>query len=515
VKLPSTKENPALVVALVRRAVIITVCLAIALVVAYWIGSGQTFYLKIAAGFTLVILVVAGMQQNAWILIPIAWTLVGASLMLPFHFSFHDLAILLAVSAYVMFRVLTHKDVQRRLNFLDILLALIVLNTVVDYVRHPVGFLIFGSEMIGGRFFINIGLALSAYWVIRRLPESVKMASYIPYFILAGTLVAAVFQAIVHFAPSTTPFVYMVYAGVDYSEYVQSVVTTKDVVRISGTRDFGLTLILILCSLYPTKTLFNPLRIRFWLLGLGFLMVMVAGFRSTLLGAVAVLAIAALIQQGWRGLAITILAGSLLLAAVIFGHGRLYDLPTGIQRSLSFLPGRWDPIVLADAEESSSSRFEWWLRVIKEDVIKDWWFGDGIGVTEKEMQNVNSKTTFFDWFTATGGFHNGPLTTIRYAGVIGLVLFYTFMITAAVYSVKCVRMCRGTPLEMAAIFLALQLIWFPLEFTFIFGAYDLELPNEIFLVSLLLLLMRLSDSTRAKPSVPKPAQFAIPTAAMA
>lgn len=71
VKLPSTKENPALVIAFVRRAVTICICLAVALAVAHWIGTSQTGYLKIVAGLTVVVLVAAGLRQRAWVLIPI------------------------------------------------------------------------------------------------------------------------------------------------------------------------------------------------------------------------------------------------------------------------------------------------------------------------------------------------------------------------------------------------------------------------------------------------------------
>jgi hypothetical protein len=253
-----------------------------------------------------------------------------------------------------------------------------------------------------------------------------------------------------------------------------------------------------LCAYHKPQVLFNPLRPWFYALLVGFAAVMASGFRTTFLGLAAMLAIGAWLHQGWRGFAMAAITAGLLLAAVLAGQGRLFELPPPIQRSLSFLPGKWSPVVLADAERSSESRFEWWHMIIEEHLIKDWWLGDGFGVSESDFEAVSRTTSAFDWFTLTGSFHNGPLTSIRYAGVVGMLLFYAFMIAAAVYSAKCVRLCRGTSLEPAAIYVALPLLWTPVEFTFIFGSYDLQLPDHILAVALLLLILRML--TKARPT---------------
>jgi len=68
------------------------------------------------------------------------------------------------------------------------------------------------------------------------------------------------------------------------------------------------------------------------------------------------------------------------------------------------------------------------------------------------------------------------------------------MIAAAIYSVKCVHRCRGTPLLPVAIFLAIQLVWIPIHFTFVFGAFDQQLPDHMFLIGLLLLVWHMSEA---------------------
>jgi len=98
----------------------------------------------------------------------------------------------------------------------------------------------------------------------------------------------------------------------------------------------------------------------------------------------------------------------------------------------------------------------------------------------------------------TGSFHSGPLTTIRCVGIIGLIPYYALVIAAAVSSVKCVRRCYRTPLLPVAIFLAIRLVWEPLHFTFIYGSYADQLPEDIFLIGLLTLVWRMSE--RQPPS---------------
>jgi hypothetical protein len=69
------------------------------------------------------------------------------------------------------------------------------------------------------------------------------------------------------------------------------------------------------------------------------------------------------------------------------------------------------------------------------------------------------------------------------------------MIAAAVASVICVRRCYDTPLLPVSIFLAAQLVWHPIAFTLLFGQYDKQLAERLFLIGLLTLVWRMSERT--------------------
>ncbi len=102
----------------------------------------------------------------------------------------------------------------------------------------------------------------------------------------------------------------------------------------------------------------------------------------------------------------------------------------------------------------------------------------------------------------TGAFHSGPLTAVHYVGGVGLVLFYVLMTAVAYYSIVFVRRCWGTPLQPLAIYLAVQGIWSPIHYTFVFGGYDGEFPQYLLYAGLLRLLIRMTQEMEATPRPP-------------
>jgi hypothetical protein len=140
-----------------------------------------------------------------------------------------------------------------------------------------------------------------------------------------------------------------------------------------------------------------------------------------------------------------------------------------------------------------------WRRIIEENLIRDWWFGEGFAISSAELA-LAARHGFVEATYVTGVYHNGPLSTIRYVGIIGLILLYFLSITAAIYSYKTVQRCRGTPLFPAAVFVAIQLIWGPIHYVFVFGSYFNYLPDLIIQLGILRLLMRLCDQGLVAPA---------------
>jgi hypothetical protein len=490
-------QTPQIAEILIWRWVLVGLAVLSAIVVGYWIGIGEHFPLYVCAGLAVLLLVTFGMRQHAWILAVTGWIFAGNTEILPIPLSIRAVTVLLATCAYMGYRTLSKRDMRQGVHVLDGLIALNVGYLIATYIHHPVGFRAIGSEMVGGKPYLNIFIAVLAYWVIVHLPDSVKWVSRIPYFLLAGAVAITLLHVLAYVFPQLTPQLYFLYSGLDLDVYFGSMMGREGMTRLKELADFGYPMILVLCAYYPPRTLLNPTKVRFYLLLLAMACILVSGFRGIFLRAVVAFALGSALHRGWRELVLGAVAGSIFLALVVAGQGRFYSLPLPAQRTLSFLPGQWSAVAVDDAEGSSKWRFDLWQTIVRNHLIKDWWFGDGFGLTETDLMSMGHYGHYDEDLIMTGAYHSGPLTAIRYAGIVGLVLLYALMITAAFYSYQCVKLCRGTPLLPVAIFLAIGLIWQPVHYTFVFGGYDGALPQAIFDVALLRLVIRMAKRQKA------------------
>ena len=84
-----------------------------------------------------------------------------------------------------------------------------------------------------------------------------------------------------------------------------------------------------------------------------------------------------------------------------------------------------------------------------------------------------------------GAFHSGPLSAIRFVGVVGLILYYSLLVYIAIYAARVIRASQNTEFYPLALFVGLASIWEPVQYLFVFGAYDSGLPNSIFVIGML------------------------------
>jgi hypothetical protein len=484
-------DYPPLTRLMMMRAVFLLVSVLSALLLGYWIGVGSWQPLSIFAVVAVVGLVSTGLQQNAWVLIPLMWALAGSIPLLPLPFSARHLAILLVLAAYIGYRVLVRASERVGWVKLDLLVGMNLLWLLMVYVRHPSGFRAFGSESIGGRPYVEAGFSALAYWLLVRLPNADRKVAWIPWLLLAGCLFTAGLQAAVYIKPSLTPMLASFYSTLDTRVYLGGGI--PEVWRLYGLADVGLWMFLVLCAYFSPRTLLNPLRWPLYLALTALCCILASGFRNVLLSAVMGGAVSAFCHRGWRELVPVAIVSGLLLAVVVLGQGRWYRLPLSVQRTLSFLPGDWSPTVLADTETSSRWRFELWRTILRENWIKDPWLGDGIGYTAKSLETVGGSGGMTADVAFSGAYHNGPLTTMHCVGVVGTVFFYALLIGAAVDAVRCVRRSRRTPLFPLAVLLSSWLVWLPFHYSLIFGSFEVQLPELVMMAGLLRLLIRMLD----------------------
>ena len=476
---------------LLRRWIPVVVSVVAAVVAGYWVGNNDWGALAKWAGVAVVCFVACSLQDRGWILIPLFSYASGRISLLPLPFSYHDLSILLAIAAYVAHRAMVKTEPVKMGHILDWLTALNVGWIAMIWLRKPVGFLALQSEYVGARLYMDIGLAALAAWVIIQLPRSLTQVRHLPYYILGSCSIHGFLSLTVFLIPSVLPIIQPFYAetlNVDWQ-------LTVDFVRFRDLCDLGAMLILTVASHSSLYEMFHLLRWQPYLMLSGTVMALVGGFRGVTASIMAYLTLGVWLRGGRRALLVVLVVMSMGLTFLLLGQGRFYSLPLAFQRSLSFLPAAWSPIAVLDAAGSSQSRFDWWADVVKFKLIKNWWIGDGLGYRLAEMNTVAelSKFNFAHGMEFYGSYHSGPLQTIRFVGIVGLILLLVLMIATAVAAGRCLRKARGGPLESLSIFLAIQAIWIPFAFVVIFGSYGGGLCGAITLAAYVRLVGRMLD----------------------
>jgi hypothetical protein len=249
----------------------------------------------------------------------------------------------------------------------------------------------------------------------------------------------------------------------------------------------------------------------FLLMFLALFFVGMAGFRNSLFQAGFYILLATYLWD--KGLGVfrmaVILAAALALAIAL---QTIHPLPNSIQRSLSFIPGPWSEQIKEGSKESTDWRVEMWKIALTTDrYIKNKWIGDGFGFSALElqiMQSANFGGVGFigedaqkEAFMVQGSFHSGPLSSIRFAGYIGLLAILMMLVAIAVYAVNMLKLAWNTPYRPLAILLVLGAVYGPFVFILIFGEYRDTLPTTFFSCGMLKML---HNSLRANVLSNKP-----------
>jgi hypothetical protein len=102
-------------------------------------------------------------------------------------------------------------------------------------------------------------------------------------------------------------------------------------------------------------------------------------------------------------------------------------------------------------------------------------------------------------FMITGSFHSGPLSTIKFIGVVGLCLYYPLMCYMAMAAWRLCKRARGTKAFTLALFVGIPIIYEPFNFVVIFGGLDSNYSQLLFWAGLLNMTQRYVDGL--KPTI--------------
>lgn len=358
---------------------------------------------------------------------------------------------------------------------LELWMLLIALCVVQVYIRNPVGLNMLGAGAVGARPYFMIGLSwlagiiLAAFVVTpAELRWSLKLAIVGSF---AGILLTGV-------------RVRLFGGGEVAASGIASSSEAGDSSRIASLGYLGLHVSrLVVSYISPLRACFHPLWAPLVLFSLA--AAAGSGYRNL----VASVGLTYILGIAYRGGFVSVLVASVsgvlgLIALALLNLA--IPLPGNIQRALSPLPGTWEERHVQAAEESTEWRVEMWKEALfTPNWINNKILGDGLGFSRREYEMMLSLEEGTGGFASlnsglsaqqetmmiTGGYHSGPVQTVRTVGYVGLLIFLMAMIRLAVHAHRQIVRCRGTEWYPLALFFCLPAIASPIFFVFVFGEF--------------------------------------------
>jgi hypothetical protein len=232
---------------------------------------------------------------------------------------------------------------------------------------------------------------------------------------------------------------------------------------------------------------------------LGLILIMLSGFRNALMNIFLMTGFAVILRDKFLGLfkvlLIVFIAG---ICGVLLSYSTI-NLPWTFQRTLSFLPGNWDPTAVEAAKDSSEWRYEMWRTALSSDrYIHNKVFGDGFGVSRSDYDKMLDammggvgfvgESVTQERFMVSGQFHSGPVSSIRFVGYLGLILFLILLILLARYSYKMIVESGNNSFQFISLFIGIPILIYPIFFLFVFGAYEMDIINSLFYCGMIKML---------------------------
>jgi hypothetical protein len=301
-------------------------------------------------------------------------------------------------------------------------IGIVTLHAIHD--RFGMRFL--GSTTWGGRNYVNIYVAVAAYFVIQTIPIDLKVWRKLPFFVLAVTSFDTVITLVTTLFPRSIYIIYPFYSGVSRTG-IEEIVTgdSGETARLGAVGNFGVFLITLLLASCSVRWILHPSNLgRLLTLGLGYLITLFSSFRTSLLSALAVTFVAGIRDLKSRVL-LVIAVAVVLLFGLSFVNSHVFALPRPIQRSLTFVPGHWDVDMARDAANSNEWRTEVWNIWLHDYFPAHPLIGRGFGFASewatppRRFDRLDEQRVM----VAVGNIHNGLYSTLDCVGVIGTLFF--------------------------------------------------------------------------------------------
>jgi len=502
-----------------RNILLLIVVLCVAGIGSLFLGSAvaQSEF-NTVAGFVvgaIALTVYLLLGKNVWVLIPIFAYWTGNIGILPIPFSVNNLVVGFVLFCWILNILSRRENLRFSLKSLDVAILVLLVVLTIGYIRNPVGIAILGGNSAGARPYFEMGMGLMAYIMLSSIRVDATWINRVAYLTVISCAILAIGSAVAYFIPSVGLISSRVYSG--FAPDLNAIITMEVGAGITRAGYLTPLAITITALLYAKRaplmniSLRHPLRPVF--LGIAIVCSLLSGFRGALGSQAGFFVIGSIMWWKGKGFALSMFIAATIVAGV-FVVSMLIELPFGVQRSLSFLPGDWDHQLVTNTQRSNEFRFDMWHRAWYEDGIKDVWLGDGYRIPMSQLAyqknlmaagyvNEEERITYY---LITGDLHSGPLSTIKYVGVLGLTMFLILSIMIAVQAWKLWNYAISKNNHLLIGFYVMPMIYFPVAYVFIFGSFRIDLPRVFVSAGLLVLLKNVM-----RDSMPEEKQEEIPT----
>lgn len=295
--------------------------------------------------------------KNYWLLIPLS---LGASFpAVPLGgraIEFPELAI---AGCAVMFaaRIATRKEKLVVFRSVNVPILLFVAWVGMVFAMYPIGFAMLGSAQGGGRFYLKLGLAFAAFLILSSRTYSERDIKWIFAFLIFGAVFTLIydFATVVLGSPVVDPATGM--AQEEFYTWHQA---------LSGP---AMTIVFLMCAKWSPREIWGLQRP--WLVAgyaMCFVLVLMSGKRMALVAVVMAPLVSAIMFRQYVYIVVALMLSLAASGALVAGQGQWFKLPLLAQRTLSWLPGEWDPELQGMTGGADDFRAE--LRFMANELIK-------------------------------------------------------------------------------------------------------------------------------------------------
>lgn len=301
------------------------------------------------------------------------------------------------------------------------------------FIQNPVGLDMMGAETSGARFYIKLALTLASFIIVANQQITDRDCRTVIVLALTGSLLSTAYNISVQSHPA-------------FAAIQQSQATADSPLLYTWHQNLAIVpimAIMLLLARFRSKELFSLDRLG-WMLVLLVCcgLVMLSGKRTAVAAIPLVLVAAAALRREYSFVFLWVGGAVVALALIVALHGTLFTLPLLAQRSLSWLPGRWDSTL--SHMEGGKDEFRERLRELAMEKIRDDpWLGRGYAVDRRLLGLIaatpNQHEKFILQMAQGSSWHN---TWLGYAADFGIpasvlqAVIYAFVICLGVKTCK-------------------------------------------------------------------------------